>query len=239
MSEAVVAKAVRRLQEAVERGSAYEGLQSAKSVYHRCRSRRQYEASYNLAQQGAQVLLTHGDITAGVELAKMLTEAYVSDNVPAGSEATQRLLSILDAAQRFASSQPPAADLSQPGPIDAACQQLAVAGIKWARGQEGGSQEAQRLHTRMGELIWSCRGWHGLAAAAEHYTRGADLTAYAAVLAACIQESGAQTEEESWHLCHFGERNHESFSIKTLLRALPLTQKLELSLRPYLACEQL
>lgn len=46
--------------------------------------------------------------------------------------------------------------------------------------QEGGVQEAQRLHTRMGELIWSCRGWHGLGAAAEHYSRGDDLTAYAA-----------------------------------------------------------
>lgn len=46
----VLLQAVRRLREAVDRGSAYEGLQTAKSVYHRCRSKRQYEASYDLAQ---------------------------------------------------------------------------------------------------------------------------------------------------------------------------------------------
>ena len=50
------------------------------------------------------------------------------------------------------------------------------------RRQEGGLREAQRLHERMGELIWVCRGWHGLSAAAQHYSRGDDLLAYAAGL---------------------------------------------------------
>ena len=61
-------------------------------------------------------------------------QAYTSDSVPASSEATQRLLSILDAAQRFASTQPAAADLSKPQPAESACQQIAVAAIGWARG---------------------------------------------------------------------------------------------------------
>ncbi len=45
--------------------------------------------------------------------------------------------------------------------------------------QEGGLQQAQRLHQRMGQLIWTCRGWHGLGMAAQHFSRGDDLTAYA------------------------------------------------------------
>lgn len=75
-------QAVRRLREAVDRGSAYEGLQTAKSVYHRCRSKRQYEASYDLAQVTLrlsflmiiedthaymQMLSLAGDLTFGVD----------------------------------------------------------------------------------------------------------------------------------------------------------------------------
>ena len=53
------------------------------------------------------------------------------------------------------------------------------------RRQEGGLQEAQRLHHCMGELIWTCRSWHGLSAAAQHYSRSDDLTAYAAGVNIC------------------------------------------------------
>ncbi len=52
-------QAVQRLKQAAAQGSAYEGLQSAKSVYHRCRSKRQYEASYDLAQARPDALAMH------------------------------------------------------------------------------------------------------------------------------------------------------------------------------------
>lgn len=96
-SAAGLQKSLDRINAQVASGAFYEAQQMYKTVYHRCKSRRQTADSYQVLKAGAVTQLSNHQMTCGVELANMLIEAFNTDKVAADAEHLDMICVILQA----------------------------------------------------------------------------------------------------------------------------------------------
>lgn len=181
-----VQKSLERIQAQVQAGAFYEAQQMYKTVYHRCRSRKQAADSYEVLKSGSVQQLRSQQITCGVELANMLVDAFQTDKVPASSEHVDKVYAILQALpqQLQLAEQDSTAELDE-------CSRFATAALKWAH-KQGANDAVQKMHDIFAAWIWQAYGWKQFGKAALHFSRGSDAAAYAAGLASVNSQAGGQ-----------------------------------------------
>ncbi|KAK9846633.1 hypothetical protein WJX81_007997 [Elliptochloris bilobata] len=171
----------------LDRGAFYEAQQMLKTVYFRYRSRRLYQESYDVLEDGACLQLRQGQVTCGVELGRLLVDAYASDAVPADKAAVARLYRILDALPcdpGTATQQTYAEEATR----------MVLATLKWAR-KQGADVAAAELHDWLARYLWEGQGVAALAAASVHWAHGRDPEAFASALVEASRQGGP-TEED-------------------------------------------
>jgi hypothetical protein len=90
-------KSLDRIQAQVQQGAFYEAQQMYKTVYHRCRSKKQLVDSYRVLEAGSVQQVSNHQMTCGVELALMLVEAFIADKVSASGEYLGMITNVLQA----------------------------------------------------------------------------------------------------------------------------------------------
>lgn len=185
-----IQKSLDRINSQVASGAFYEAQQMYKTVYHRCKARRQTEDSYTVLQAGAVTQLTNQQLTCGVELANMLIEAFVADGVKADAVHLGMVYAILRALP---------GSLQLPDPDSTAeleeLSRWVMAALKWAH-KQGADNDVHTIHDVFAGWIWRAYGWRQFNKAALHYSRGADAAAYASALAAVSSQAGSSGEED-------------------------------------------
>lgn len=181
-----VQKSLERIQVQVQAGAFYEAQQMYKTVYHRCKARKQTADSYQVLKSGSVQQLSYQEVTCGMELANMLLEAFQTDKVPASGEYLDMVYAVLQAL-------PKQLQLAQPdstAEVDE-CSRFVNAVLKWAH-KNGADDATHKIHDMYADWIWQAFGWKHFGKAALHYSRGSDATAYAAALAAMNAQAGRQ-----------------------------------------------
>lgn len=142
-------QALTKLEANIVSGQAYEGHELFKTVFYRCRARKQLDDSYVLAevsccitahynlaknsrfmycipqlQSGSILQLKHSQANCGTELAIMLLDAYITDNTPATTESLGRILHIIEAFPTIPSSE------DEDPPIER-CNKIISQSLKW------------------------------------------------------------------------------------------------------------
>lgn len=140
-----------KLRKNIATGQYYEAQQMFKTVYHRHRARQQLAESYELAEEGAKLQLTQGQLNCGVELGLLLVEvqpapgpwsgalppysrvpngpllqAYDTDSAEPTPERVQRLVNLIEAFPREGATPedaPPVED----------CTKFASAAVRWIK----------------------------------------------------------------------------------------------------------
>eukprot|EP00878_Enallax_costatus_P004388 GHUV01004625.1.p1 GENE.GHUV01004625.1~~GHUV01004625.1.p1 ORF type:complete len:311 (+),score=87.64 GHUV01004625.1:204-1136(+) len=179
-----VQKSLERIQAQVQAGAFYEAQQMYKTVYHRCKARKQTADSYEVLKSGSVQQLSYQEITCGMELANMLLEAFHADKVPASNEYLGMIYAILQALPK----QLQLAEPDSTAEVDE-CSRFVNAVLKWAH-KQGADDAARKMHDMFADWIWQTCGWKQFGKAALHYSRGTDAAAYAAALAAMNTQAG-------------------------------------------------
>ncbi|KAG1661971.1 hypothetical protein FOA52_007143 [Chlamydomonas sp. UWO 241] len=179
-----VAKAVEKVRRVMDTGSHYEAQQMVKTIYHRHKARRQLEESYAVLREGAVLQLQASQITCGVELGLLLTEAVTLDQPPA-EEALPSLLAILRA---LPLSLPPSTSAAAEDALIAEEGRLVAAAVKWAN-KAAGADAAAQLHDAFASHLFSACGWRRMGSASMHFARGRDACAFAGAVASCSEQA--------------------------------------------------
>eukprot|EP00879_Flechtneria_rotunda_P003288 GHRR01003513.1.p1 GENE.GHRR01003513.1~~GHRR01003513.1.p1 ORF type:complete len:310 (+),score=113.73 GHRR01003513.1:276-1205(+) len=171
-----IQKSLDKIQAQVQAGAYYEAQQMYKTVYHRCKARKQVADSYQVLRSGSVQQLRSQQITCGVELASMLVEVFTADSVPASGEFLTMIFDILQALP---------VPLQLPDPDSAAeldgLSRFITAALKWAH-KQGADAAVQSIHDAFGRWIVQAYGWQQFGRAALHLSRGSDAAAYAVAL---------------------------------------------------------
>lgn len=181
-----VQKSLERIQAQVQAGAYYEAQQMYKTVYHRCRSRKQTADSYEVLKSGSAQQLSNQQITCGVELASMLVEAFQTDKVPASSDNMDMVYTIL----RSLPQQLQLADPDSTAELEE-CSRFVSAALKWAHKQHA-DDAVYKIHDMFASWIWQAYGWKQFGKAALHFSRGAGAAAYARALSDINTQAGGQ-----------------------------------------------
>ncbi|KAF6263020.1 hypothetical protein COO60DRAFT_1624749 [Scenedesmus sp. NREL 46B-D3] len=185
-----IQKSLDRINAQVVSGAFYEAQQMYKTVYHRCKARRQAEDSYTVLQAGAVTQLSNQQLTCGVELANMLIDAFVADSVKADAQHLGMVYAVLRAL-------PDSLQLGDPestAELDELSRWV-MAALKWAH-KQGADDDVHTIHDVFAGWIWRAYGWRQFSKAALHYSRGADAAAYASALEAVSSQAGSSAEED-------------------------------------------
>eukprot|EP00873_Tetraselmis_striata_P019498 jgi/Tetstr1/439762/TSEL_028176.t1 len=190
-------KTLAKLQASIASGAYYEAQQMLKTVHARHRNRKAYDASYRLAEEGARLQLSKGQLTCGIEMAKTLVETYIADAAPCTPENFDRLLSVFCAFPEPSSGAGQQAGADDRWPVQE-CVSFLMNGVKWL-GRCGSPGQAPVLHGKAAEYIWSCMGVRGFGWATTHFIRADNKESFASALCACMEEG--RPEEEDLFIC--------------------------------------
>ncbi|KAK9814271.1 hypothetical protein WJX72_003196 [[Myrmecia] bisecta] len=188
MAESGVEKVLQKLRTNLEAGSYYEAQQMFKTVYHRYRSRKLYADSYTLAEEGARLQLEKGQLNCGVELAKLLLEAYEADDLEVNDTTLRRIWNVLHAF-------PQASTSDAPGSCTASeATQFINATFKWATRKQAHAALGN-MHAQAAQFLWDTYGQSQLQAITMHFLRSDNLPGFASVLAQCVSEAHPDEED--------------------------------------------
>jgi len=212
-------KTLSKIQKNVADGSFYEAQQMFKTVYARYRNKKALTDSYTLAEEGARLQLTKGQLNCGIELALLLVESYIEDKAEPSTENLDRLLSVYTAfpepptqggtweALQGGSPSGNSKESSsssdgngsgagtQPGFPVKECVKFLMLGVKWLGRCSGSSDQIQHLHGKAAEYIWQCMGIPGFGWATTHFVRADNTASFAAAIIQCM-EQGSPAEED-------------------------------------------
>ncbi len=159
-----------------------------KTVYHRCKARRQAADAYTVLASGAAQQFASGQLTCGAELLGLLVDAYVTDGMEPASQALSSVLDVMRALPTAARPLLAAGSVDEPPAELEDVSRAVMAAIKWAH--KGGADSAvEQLHDAFAEWTLSAYGWRQFGKAALHFSRGADAAGYAAALAGVVAQA--------------------------------------------------
>eukprot|EP00798_Chlamydomonas_sp_ICE-L_P027490 gene27490-4796_t len=193
----------------VASGNYYEAQQMLKTIYHRHRSRKHFQESYEILKGGAVMQLEKRQVTCGVELGLLMMEAYSKDKVSVSSESMSLIKAIIASfpTPLIVAGEGAAAAAAVGGPSGGGgasvssqesialdeLSRLVGAATKWAL-KQGCNEDARsphdsfgNLHDSFGKYIWDTFGWKGLGRASKHFARGSNTNHYATALKECCK----------------------------------------------------
>jgi hypothetical protein len=151
-----------------------------KTAYYRARSKNKKEDGYDLCTYGSLIQFKKGDYQCGLELAKMLLDAYVDDMVSVSQPTKQRVMLVLGQFPHGGDNAPPV-DVLVSG-----MHQIKHRALVWvqkiAQSESATQQEMQaldlfrqKIHLKAGLYVSDVAGWHGFGMAMPDLIRAGDV----------------------------------------------------------------
>eukprot|EP01127_Copromyxa_protea_P024810 TRINITY_DN9998_c0_g1_i1.p1 TRINITY_DN9998_c0_g1~~TRINITY_DN9998_c0_g1_i1.p1 ORF type:complete len:282 (+),score=43.45 TRINITY_DN9998_c0_g1_i1:16-861(+) len=164
MSAKGVPAVLEKLELSIKSGDYYHAQQMYKTLYFRYASKKQYGTLRVMLVKGACLMLEHGQLNSGIELAQLLLEHFEQTKTEPEAKVISLLLTIFARVPKINES---------------IIKTFVVACVNWSSRPTNNNQGSPELHNAFAQFFWKLKDY---AQAEKHFLRGSEPQEYAKFL---------------------------------------------------------